>query len=45
MTPNVPASIFNMLVTVFFLVLVIAAGLGAYAAVTLKKFEKKTQQQ
>jgi hypothetical protein len=45
MTPNVPASVFNALVTVFFIVLAIGAGLGAYAAVSLKKLEKRSQPQ
>jgi hypothetical protein len=43
MTPNMPAALYNTLVTAFFVVIVIAAALGAYAAVSLKKLEKKSQ--
>lgn len=45
MTPNIASPVFNFLVTAFFIVLVLAAALGAYAAVSLKKLEKKSQQQ
>lgn len=44
MTPNVPASMVNFLVTIFFVVLILGAALGAYAAVSMKKLEKKVQQ-
>ncbi len=44
MTPNVASPIFNTLLTAFFVVLVLAAALGAYAAVSLKKLEKKNDQ-
>jgi hypothetical protein len=44
MTPNMPAALFNTLVVAFFIVLILAAALGAYAAVSLKKLEKKSQQ-
>jgi hypothetical protein len=44
MTPNVPAAMINTLVTVFFIVLFLGAAIGAYAAVSLKKLEKKVQQ-
>jgi hypothetical protein len=43
MTANVPSPIFNALVTAFFIVVVLAAAIGAYAAVSLKKLEKKAQ--
>jgi ABC-type phosphate transport system permease subunit len=45
MTPNMPAALYNTLITAFFVVIVIAAALGAYAAVSLKKFEKRNDQQ
>lgn len=45
MTPNPPAALINTLVTAFFVVVVLAAALGAYAAVNLKKLEKKSQEQ
>ncbi len=45
MTPNVPAALVNTLVVAFFVVLVLGAALGAYAAVSLKKMEKKVEQQ
>ncbi|HEY3318834.1 MAG TPA: hypothetical protein VGK50_10465 [Coriobacteriia bacterium] len=44
MTPNVPAALVNTLVVAFFVVVVLAAALGAYAAVALKKLEKRSQQ-
>lgn len=44
MTPNVPAALVNTLVVAFFVVVVLAAALGAYAAVSLKKLEKKSQE-
>jgi hypothetical protein len=45
MTPNVPAALINTLVVAFFVVLVLGVGLGTYAAVSLKKLEKKVDQQ
>ncbi len=44
MTPNVPAALVNTLVVAFFVVVVLAAALGACAAVALKKLEKRSQQ-
>lgn len=45
MTPNVPAALVNTLLTIFFIVLLLGAAIGSYAAVSLKKLEKKAQQQ
>lgn len=44
MTPNVPAALVNTLVVAFFVVVALGAALGAYAAVSLKKLEKRAQQ-
>ncbi len=44
MTPNIASPIFNMVATAFVVVLVLAAAIGAYAAVSLKKLEKKVQE-
>jgi hypothetical protein len=41
MTPNVPAALVNTLTTAFFVVLLLGVGLGTYAAVSMKKLEKK----
>lgn len=41
MTPNIASPIFNTLVAAFFVVVALAAGLGAYAATQMKKMEDK----
>ncbi len=43
MTANVAASIFNVLVLAFFVVVALGVALGAYAATQMKKLEEKVQ--
>ena len=43
MTPNIPAALVNTLVVAFFLVVALGAALGAYAAMSLKKLEKRSE--
>ena len=40
MTPNIASPLFNTLLAAFFVVVVLGAALGAYAANQLKRFEK-----
>ena len=41
MTPNIPGSVFYVLVLAFFVVVGLGVGLGAYAASVLKKREEE----
>jgi len=43
MTANIAASIFNVLVLAFFVVVALGIALGAYAATQMKKLEEKVQ--
>jgi hypothetical protein len=43
MTANIAASIFNVLVLAFFVVVALGVALGAYAATQMKKLEEKVQ--
>ena len=40
MTPNIAGSLFNVLLTAFFLVVLLGVGIGVYAAAQLKKIEQ-----
>ena len=45
MTPNIPGrALSTRSSSAFFVVVVLAAALGAYAAVSLKKLEKRSEQ-
>lgn len=44
MTMNIPASVFNVLVLAFFVVVLLGVALGAYAAMQLKKCQEQLQQ-